>query len=83
MVSESVVLQMIDVNKVEWHSHHAFLDTGSPHHVALVKDIDTFNVVEEGKKIRYGAPYFEEVPMSILQNKYKIIFSKYVLTKEA
>lgn len=57
---ESVVLQMIDVHKVEWHSHHAFLDTGSPHHVALVKDIDTFNVVEEGKKIRYGAPYFEE-----------------------
>ena len=39
---------------------HTFLDTGSPHHVSMVTDLSQFAVVEKGRKIRNGAPYFEE-----------------------
>ncbi|MGY6647178.1 diaminopimelate epimerase [Wenyingzhuangia sp. IMCC45574] len=53
-------LQMIDVDSVNIYENHCFLNTGSPHHVQEVKSIGSFNVVENGAKIRYGAPYFEE-----------------------
>jgi diaminopimelate epimerase len=55
-----VNLQMIDVNSVEIHKNHAFLNTGSPHHVQLVKNIGEFDVFNNGKEIRYGSPYFEK-----------------------
>lgn len=55
-----VDLQMIDVSKIDLFENHAFLDTGSPHHVQLVQNIGTYDVFENGKSIRYGAPYFEE-----------------------
>jgi len=55
-----VDLQMIDVKNIEINDTHAFLDTGSPHHVQLVEDIGTYDVYTQGKKIRNGAPYFEE-----------------------
>ncbi len=55
-----VHLQMQDVPAIETHSTHFFLDTGSPHHVALVDDVKTYDVVTHGRAIRNGAPYFEE-----------------------
>ena len=55
-----VSLQMIDVTTVEAFESHSFLDTGSPHHVAFVEDIDNFDVTTKGKEIRYGSPYFEK-----------------------
>lgn len=55
-----VSLQMIDVANVEDHKTHYFLNTGSPHHVELVNDLDNYNVKENGSLIRYGAPYFNE-----------------------
>jgi len=55
-----VNLQMIDVNNVEINPEYAFLDTGSPHHVQLVKNIGEYDVFTNGKNIRNGAPYFEE-----------------------
>jgi diaminopimelate epimerase len=55
-----VDLQMIDVAKIELSENHAFLDTGSPHHVQLVNNIGEYDVFSNGKNIRYGAPYFEE-----------------------
>jgi len=33
---------------------NSFLNTGSPHHVQLVSDLDTFKVVQEGARLRYG-----------------------------
>ncbi len=53
-------LQMIDVNTVEVHNNHCFLNTGSPHHVEKVTNIGTLDVKNRGSEIRYGAPYFEE-----------------------
>tara|TARA_R110002049_G_scaffold50271_3_gene142727 strand:+ start:12073 stop:12846 length:774 start_codon:yes stop_codon:yes gene_type:complete len=52
--NDIVSLQMIDVENIKEKENYSFLNTGSPHHVQLVQDIDTFNVFEEGKKLRYG-----------------------------
>lgn len=54
-----VSLQMIDVNTVEVYDHHFFLDTGSPHHVEIVKGLAAYDVFTNGKRIREGSPYFE------------------------
>lgn len=55
-----VSLQMIDVNMIKSFKSHTFLNTGSPHHVEFVKDIESLNVKQKGRQIRNGAPYFEE-----------------------
>lgn len=54
-----VKLQMQDVNKVEKHPNHVFLNTGSPHHVQFEESIDNFDIKTKGAAIRYGAPYNE------------------------
>lgn len=52
-----VKLQMLDVDVVEKHKNHVFLNTGSPHHVQFEENMDTFNIKTKGAAIRYGAPY--------------------------
>ena len=58
--NELVNLQMADVENIEIYDTHAFLNTGSPHHVNFCNVVENLNVREMGSKIRYGAPYFEE-----------------------
>lgn len=58
--NELVNLQMADVENIEIYNTHAFLNTGSPHHVNFCNFVENLNVREMGSKIRYGAPYFEE-----------------------
>jgi len=54
-----VSLQMSDVNEVEVNTGSFFLDTGSPHHIQFVEDVEHMDVFTEGKTIRnndyYGA----------------------------
>lgn len=50
--NNEVSLQMIDVNSVDIKNDYVFTNTGSPHHVQLVDNLDNFNVFTEGKKIR-------------------------------
>ncbi|MEO1484213.1 MAG: diaminopimelate epimerase [Bacteroidota bacterium] len=52
--SGKVKLKMKDVDEVVERESHLFLDTGSPHHVQMVKNVDGLNVQQEGSKIRYG-----------------------------
>ena len=52
-----VRLQMKNVTEVEEHKGYVFLNTGSPHHVQLVKEVDTVDVKDEGATIRYGKLY--------------------------
>ncbi|WP_422351815.1 diaminopimelate epimerase [Flagellimonas sp.] len=49
-----VTLKMHDVEEVRQKDAYSFLDTGSPHHVQLVHELEKFNVTKEGAKLRYG-----------------------------
>jgi len=55
-----VYLQMQDVSTIERFDSHLFLDTGSPHHVTIVDNLKGYDVVNVGREIRNGAPYFEK-----------------------
>lgn len=52
--NEIVSLQMVDVSEIKIKPNAAFLDTGSPHHVQLVENLENFKVQKEGAKLRYG-----------------------------
>ena len=58
--NDLVHIKMPDVNDVEVHKDHYFLHTGSPHHICFVENVEQYDVFNEGRKIRSGAPYFEE-----------------------
>jgi len=60
IIGDVVSLKMNDVSTIKEFSNELFLDTGSPHHIAFVDDIDSVDVKTTGKQIRYGAPYFEK-----------------------
>ncbi len=47
-----VSLQMIDVDEVAINETYCFANTGSPHHVELVEDLDSFDVFTKGRDIR-------------------------------
>jgi diaminopimelate epimerase len=55
-----VSLQMIDVTDIKTDLNYIFLNTGSPHHVELVDDLEHFDVKENGAAIRYGGLYGKE-----------------------
>ncbi|GGX28585.1 diaminopimelate epimerase [Aquimarina muelleri] len=55
-----VHLQMQNVSLIEKFDTHLFLDTGSPHHVTMVRELANYDVKNIGRKIRNGAPYFEK-----------------------
>ena len=54
---EIISLKMNDVFAIEKHPDYYFLNTGSPHVVKWVENMDDYNVFEEGKKIRYSESY--------------------------
>ena len=51
---EWVELKMIDVCEVEVNDDFVYLDTGSPHYVKFVNDLENYPVFEQGKSIRYS-----------------------------
>lgn len=53
-------LKMTDVPEVFANMDFVFLNTGSPHHVEFVKDVEKVDVQKIGARIRSGEPYFEE-----------------------
>lgn len=52
-----VSLQMKDVENIQLENDYVFLNTGSPHHVELVEDLEHYNIKEKGAKIRYSHLY--------------------------
>ncbi len=52
-----IALQMADVTKIEDKGDYLFLNTGSPHVVKWVKNLETYDVFTEGRKIRQSEPY--------------------------
>ncbi|ANI88414.1 diaminopimelate epimerase [Arachidicoccus ginsenosidimutans] len=57
---DGVHLKMKDVHKVDFINGHYVLNTGSPHYIKFVEDVQLTNVVEEGRKIRYNDTYKAE-----------------------
>lgn len=55
-----VSLKMQDVKTMELGDDYFYLNTGSPHYVKLVEDIENFDVFNEGRKIRYNERFKEE-----------------------
>ena len=49
-----VSLKMTDVQEISKKQNALYLNTGSPHHVQLVKELKSFNVFKEGARLRYG-----------------------------
>ena len=51
---------MSDVKDIEVGEDHYILNTGSPHYIVFVEDIDDINVVENGQAIRYSKRFRKE-----------------------
>ena len=55
-----VELQMIDVDTINKDGNAFVLNTGSPHYVAQIENLDSFDVYEKGKEIRNNDTYKTE-----------------------
>lgn len=58
--NELVSLQMKNVSNVKVADDYVFLNTGSPHHVLMVDDIENYDVKTNGAAIRYSELYGKE-----------------------
>ena len=55
-----VKLKMIDVENITKDGENCVLNTGSPHFVKFVENVEDFDVYENGNKIRYSETYKKE-----------------------
>jgi diaminopimelate epimerase len=53
----NISLLMQNVNEIVKKGNDYELNTGSPHYVVFTKNLNTINVVAEGRKIRYNSTY--------------------------
>lgn len=56
---DTVSLEMQNVDKICKQDDHVFLDTGSPHHVSFVKNMEAVDVKTQGAAIRHSQVYTE------------------------
>ncbi|MHC5201409.1 diaminopimelate epimerase [Myroides sp. LJL119] len=54
---QGIHLKMGDVDFIDIQKKSCFLDTGSPHHVEMVRDLSHYNVYSKGQSIRNNAIY--------------------------
>ncbi len=52
-VPDLIHFSLHDVNEVSTYNNDLFIDTGSPHYIRFVKDLDGLDVIQEGRAIRY------------------------------
>ncbi len=55
---DEIFLKMGAVSLLEQYADYDFMDTGSPHYVTFVENIDAVDVLASGRAVRYG-PQFE------------------------
>ena len=60
IMEEGISLKMQDVSKIEGVGDGLVLDTGSPHYIEMVDDLDNLDVNKQGRKIRNSAPFKKE-----------------------
>jgi diaminopimelate epimerase len=56
----TVSLKMSDVNEIRQYHGDYLLDTGSPHYVKMVSNVNEYDVVFQGKKIRNSNNFVKE-----------------------
>jgi len=59
-IAEEVALELHALSQWEQREDALFLDTGSPHHVVFVTDVNAVDVAVKGAEIAHGAPYFSD-----------------------
>ncbi|MBW3520460.1 diaminopimelate epimerase [Flavobacterium sp. NKUCC04_CG] len=52
-----VSLQMTNVGEIQSQGDYTYLNTGSPHHVVMVSDLEHYDVFHKGKEIRESVLY--------------------------
>lgn len=57
IIEDSISLQMKDVTSIEGVGDGLVIDTGSPHYVKVVDDLENLDVNKQGRKIRNSAPF--------------------------
>ncbi|MFC0184531.1 diaminopimelate epimerase [Pseudarcicella hirudinis] len=81
---QSISLKMIDVSSVDQTAAYDFMNTGSPHYVAYVENLEKYDVVKEGKAIRYGEPFVSRGGTNVnLWKFWEITVLPYAPMKEA
>ena len=76
--NDMIYFQLADVAKVlQKKNNEWYINTGSPHHICRVENVDNINVLKEGSKIRYSAEYHDQNGANVnfiqlLKNKIKI-----------
>ncbi len=58
--SSDISLRMQNVEVVENGVDYFFLNTGSPHYVKFVENLESLNIYEEGQKIRYNKRFIND-----------------------
>lgn len=70
-----VSLGMCDVQGIEKIGNDFYLNTGSPHYVQIVDNIDTIDVFSEGQKIRYNERFKAAgTNVNFIQKKGEVLF---------
>lgn len=73
--NEWVKLKMKDVTELHQQGGDFILNTGSPHYVTYVQNIDNINVVEKGRKIRYNKTFKQHgINVNFVEKKEKNIY---------
>jgi diaminopimelate epimerase len=60
LMADGIYLQMQDVKEIEGVGDGLVLDTGSPHYIEMVDELEYIDVNKEGKKVRNSAPFKKE-----------------------
>lgn len=60
VANDWVSLKMNDVNSIETGADFYYLNTGSPHYVTFVNNVNNINVFEKGRAIRYNERFKAE-----------------------
>lgn len=62
-----VRFKLNDVKNIDVHSDYYFTDTGSPHHIIFVDDVENYDIVTQGAKIRYSEQYPKGTNVNFVQ----------------
>ena len=59
ITKDGVYLKMLDVINIDDVGEGLVLDTGSPHYIEMTENLDSLDIIKEGRRVRYSSPYKE------------------------